>query len=151
MCEIGTFALKMGRQDVLDEYRASVAGIMQGAMDRERISAFVVRINFSLTICLPNFFRKSSAGFSGKGKEKSAACTASEKRDGTESRFSCTPSISESVSSWEEKGALGDSVFLYLSNSGLPEPFSRFKLYEATYIGGYRQKDAQGSKELRDL
>lgn len=37
------------------------------------------------------------------------------------------------VSSWEEKGALGDSVFLYLSNSGLPEPFSRFKLYEATY------------------
>lgn len=31
MCEIGTFALKMGRQDVLDEYRASVAGIMQGA------------------------------------------------------------------------------------------------------------------------
>ena len=133
MCEIGTFALKMGRQDVLDEYRASVAGIMQRAMDRERNIGVRRTDKFFPNDMPPELLSEILRGILGEGEGKIRRVY-SVRKTGRDGKPVFLYAVDFGVvSSWEEKGALGDSVFLYLSNSGLPEPFSRFKLYEATY------------------
>lgn len=134
---VGMFALKMGRQDILDDYRARVAGYMQDSMDRAKDVGLPSEKVLSPCDIPEELFKPLIEGLAAASGGEAVRIYAAKRRraDGkasyvyvveTRSRYSKKPADKEAnkalYESWEE-------MYRYLQNSGLPEAYRDFSLY----------------------
>ncbi len=132
MEQVGRFALNMGREDILEEYRASFAEVMQNSMDRESDTTLSRGDKLFKSDIPEEIFAPVRKEIVALGKKKVVRIYLVKKtgKDG-QPAFLYAVEL-RNVTSHEEAFEIMDCIFRYLQNSGLPEKYRRFGLYNVS-------------------
>lgn len=136
MESIGRFALKMGRQDILDEYRARTAGVMQNLMDGAKSVGVTGRDAFVPCDIPEEFFAPFLEGLVEEGKGEILRVYAAKKqnpvggKDGYFYAIELTPLSEKSPEGNKMREELWQALYRYIQNGGLPEKYRLFSVFD---------------------
>lgn len=134
----GRFACRMGRQDLLDDYRARAPEVMQKLMDGAKLARVTARADFEPLDIPEEYFSPFLEGLIREGKGEIVRVYAAKKKGGEGERrlyvyaIELKEGFGRSAERNKELYEIRQALYRYLQNGDLPEEYRFFSAFCAS-------------------